>query len=236
MNTQARGPSSMSELAKELERLVWACHEATGIEQDNALDAAATFVFNKGEEIVAALRPDPPEDVKDKARVSDDLAAAMESAIKRFETIQETNPEISLEGDLAYYREALSWYRRIPSLERREAVWNQHPDPPADMVEVWDRLKNHLWQITKLNDDDAPYMRSIAKDTLQALSAINLPALLAAEREKGQREGKIAVCGWLRGLSAQKPNPPLASEAARLADSFEQSEIPAQAIRERKGS
>ncbi len=54
---------------------------------------------------------------------------------------------------------------------------------------------------------------------------------VAAERERGQREGKAAVCSWLRGLGAQKPSHLLRAEARLLAEAFERPEIPAQAIR-----
>lgn len=74
----------------------------------------------------------------DKDEAGEKLAAAMESAIKRFETIQETNPEISLDADLNYYREALGWYRRIPSLKRRQELWNTRANHHAhsDVVEA----------------------------------------------------------------------------------------------------
>ena len=48
----------------------------------------------------------------------------------------------------------------------------------------------------------------------------------AGMREQGQREGKAAVCNWLRSLGAQKLTPKNAEVAAQLADAFEQSEIP----------
>lgn len=74
-------------------------------------------------------------DPRTKEKVSDDLAQAMESAIKRLETIQETNPEIALNHDLEYYRSALNWYRRIPSLSKREKLWNTR-QPAPDVLEA----------------------------------------------------------------------------------------------------
>lgn len=62
-----------------------------------------------------------------KESASDKLAEAMDAAIKRLETIQETHAEICLGDDLAHYRTALALYRRIPSFAQREAAWNTRP-------------------------------------------------------------------------------------------------------------
>lgn len=53
-----------------------------------------------------------------------DLAKAMKSAIKRFETIQETHPDIILDADLAYYRHALFWFHKMPKATAREVFWS----------------------------------------------------------------------------------------------------------------
>lgn len=55
-----------------------------------------------------------------------DLAKAMESAIKRFETIQETHPDIILDVDLAYYRHELFWFHKMPTATAREAFWSDY--------------------------------------------------------------------------------------------------------------
>lgn len=56
-----------------------------------------------------------------------------------------------------------------------------------------------------------------------------LRAELAGVRAQGQREGKAAVCGWLRELSATKPPASLHHAALMLADQFEASEQPCDA-------
>lgn len=66
-----------------------------------------------------------PDDVKviDHTATCSMLADAMQAAINRFETIQETHPDIALDHDLKTYREALGWYRRIPSPAKRACVF-----------------------------------------------------------------------------------------------------------------
>lgn len=131
----------MSELAKELERACTKWREASQNDfsavRDQTLkslgDDVDRILWNNLDTIIAALRPEPP--VVDHETPSDVTQEALCST-------------------------------------------DEQQEPPADMVEAWDRLKNHLWQITKLSDDDAPYMRSIAEDTLQAISAINIQAAL----------------------------------------------------------
>lgn len=57
-------------------------------------------------------------------RAVEELADAMEAAIKRMETIQETHPDIELNVDLLLYRNALFWFRRIPSPEKSQKLWS----------------------------------------------------------------------------------------------------------------
>ena len=65
----------------------------------------------------------------------------------------------------------------------------------------------------------------------RAAAAALTPSALSGDagealREQGQREGKAAVCQWLRDLSATIPPGTLHHAAAILADDFEQSELP----------
>lgn len=57
-----------------------------------------------------------------------ELADAMDAAIKRFETIQETHPDIQLDLDLVRYRTALFWFRKMPTPTRREQIWSNADD------------------------------------------------------------------------------------------------------------
>lgn len=78
---------------------------------------------------------------------------------------------------------------------------------------------------------DAHNLCAIA-DRLDRLTSLRQPdqgerdKALEEARERGQREGKAAVCAWLRGHGAYVEPMRLHKEAAQLADLFEQSEIP----------
>ena len=71
-----------------------------------------------------------------------------------------------------------------------------------------------------------------AKDEQAILAAFAQPVeagedgLREAMRQQGQREGKAAVCQWLRERGAMRPPAVLHHAAGILAGQFEQSEIP----------
>ena len=185
--------------------------------------------------------PDQAEVRRQKiADVTREVAPDLDRAIERLKAFCETqhdpNPPRSARNVPSDY--PALYYADVRAV--LAALDRQNPTDAEvrEMVEAWDRLKNHLWQITKLSDDDAPYMRSIAEDTLQAISAINLPALLAAERDKAAREELNAATGTLAEAikDLRRNNFQDAAELLERKTMPETVEIFEQAIRERKGS
>lgn len=65
----------------------------------------------------------------------------------------------------------------------------------------------------------------------EAQPMTELEVALEEARRQGQREGRAAVCQWLRDRGATKPPSSLWHAAAILANDFEQSETPCAAIR-----
>lgn len=98
------------------------------------------------------------------------LAVAMASAIKRLETIQETNPEICVDDDLQNCREALALFRRIPTLSDREAAFNTRPTKGHDaLVEAWGKRTGTI-EVT--SGSELPHLK-IVFDDKNAMRAFN---------------------------------------------------------------
>jgi hypothetical protein len=82
--------------------------------------------------------------------------------------------------------------------------------------------------IIDLGSDHPAFMVIVRRYVATALQSQSDAAdkLVDEARQQGQREGKAAVCQWLRGRSATKPEGPSWKEAYALAVEFEHSEIP----------
>ncbi len=97
---------------------------------------------------------------------------------------------------------------------------------PTDDSDPWFQLGWHKDRLERAEiERDEWKERAMSLRLAQPVEA-GEDGLREAMRQQGQREGKAAVCQWLRDRGVMRPPAVLHHAAGILADQFEQSEIP----------